>query len=134
MLYFLLNTWIELLIQDLFSPSRRLNPDHKSNYIYLLAYATHQEQSEHADLKTMIQAIQEASAVCSNNSSPLQLVKSIYELRRFLVYNVIAMGLLQWVSVIYTDSEYSISAYNQNNAKIYMALLQEVSNDSTLLM
>jgi hypothetical protein len=43
------------------------------------------------------------------------------------------MGILHWITVIFTESEHSLSVYSINNTKIYMALLKEIAYRHTEL-
>ena len=80
---------IDLFISDMFSPSKKLNSVHLSNYIYLLAYAVSvsPEQTEIEKmnkLKATISALEIAVNICSNRTSILQLSKSMSDLRKLL--------------------------------------------------
>ena len=74
--------FLELLVDSLFRPGVKLNPEHKPKYIYLLAYAatisenvfkkagsTPKKALNKDELKTTIQAIEKAHNICNVNRS-----------------------------------------------------------------
>jgi negative elongation factor C/D len=80
----------ELLVDALFKPSGKLNPEHKPKYIHLLAYAVSVTEAVPArgrgqparpaskeELKPTIQAIEKVQALCSTNKSSTEIIAEL---------------------------------------------------------
>ena len=77
----------ELLVDALFKPGVKINPEHKSKYFYLLAYAASVYETSGRkgapkkinkdDLKTTIQAVEKVHNICNTNKSSTELVAEI---------------------------------------------------------
>ncbi|KAF0973276.1 hypothetical protein FDP41_008483 [Naegleria fowleri] len=115
---------LDLLVQDLFNPSKKVNPAHRPKYIYVLAYASSVVgENNHTNLNPLSAALEKAISICSNTTLP----KSVSIFRPCLIYNVVCAGILYWVGVIFTDSQFSITMFTLNNTRMYMALLKEIA-------
>ena len=115
---------MDLLIQDLFNPAKKINQVHRSKYVFVLAYASSvTSESTNVNLSPIIAALERTITICSDTTLP----KSVSIFRPFLVYNVVCVGILHWVGAIFTDSQYSITVFTLNNTKMYMALLKEIA-------
>lgn len=127
-----------MLISSLFSPSSKLNPEHKSKYIYLLAYAgsvlevfkRNQRQSlKQNDLKTTIQAIEKVLACVGKTSSELIVdIPTIYSCIR---YPVVSVGIIHWVHAEVTEPSYF--NLTMEHTPIHIALLDEIASAHSLL-
>lgn len=83
--YFLLKP--ELLVDALFKPGVKVNPEHKSKYINLLAYAASvcetpakkgsQRKINRDELKTTIQAIEKVHNICNVNKGSTELIAEL---------------------------------------------------------
>lgn len=79
--------FLELLVDSLFKPGVKLNPDHKPKYMYLLAYAASvcEYQSKKGqkrtwnkeELKPTISAIETAHSICNTNKGSSELLAEI---------------------------------------------------------
>jgi negative elongation factor C/D len=73
----------ELLVDSLFKLGSKLNPEHKSKYMYLLAYAASVCESHSPgrpvkdELKATVQAIEKVHAVCSSSASSSELIAEL---------------------------------------------------------
>lgn len=80
----------ELLVDALFKPGVKINPEHKSKYIYLLAYAAsvcettpkkgNTRKTNKDDLKTTIQAIEKVHNICNVNKGSTELIAELQTL------------------------------------------------------
>lgn len=88
----------ELLVDALFKPGVKINPEHKSKYIYLLAYAAsvcdipakkgHSRKLNKDELKTTIQAIEKVHNICNINKGSTELIAELQTLYQCIRYNV----------------------------------------------
>lgn len=73
----------ELLVDSLFKSGVKLNPEHKSKYIYLLAYAASVVENPRTksvnrdDLKPTSQAIEKVHAICNVSKGSTELVADL---------------------------------------------------------
>lgn len=74
----------ELLVDALFKLGSKLNPEHKSKYMYLLAYAASVCEGTTAgsrpvkdELKPTVQAIEKVHAVCCSSASSSDLIAEL---------------------------------------------------------
>lgn len=84
----------ELLVDSLFKPGVKLNPEHKSKYIYLLAYASsvcettpkksNTRKINKDELKTTIQAIEKVHNICNVNKGSMELIAELNTLYQCL--------------------------------------------------
>jgi len=80
----------ELLVDALFKPGVKINPEHKSKYIYLLAYAasvceiipkkSNIRKINKDELKTTIQAIEKVHNICNVNKGSTELIAELHTL------------------------------------------------------
>lgn len=92
----LLEKITELLVDALFKPSVKINPEHKSKYIYLFAYAAsvyetppkkgNPRKINKDELKTTIQAIEKVHNICNNNKGSTDLIAELNTLYQCLRY------------------------------------------------
>ena len=84
---------LELLIDSLFKPGSKLNPEHKSKYIYLLAYAasvidifrrSQRSKLNQDELKPTIQAVEKVHSICMSGKGASELVVEIPSLYQCL--------------------------------------------------
>lgn len=86
----------ELLIDSLFKPGVKLNPEHKPKYIYLLAYAASvyeissskkpgiRKSINKDELKSTTQAIDKVHTICYNNKGSTELIAEITTLFQYI--------------------------------------------------
>lgn len=89
---------IELLVQALFKPGMKLNPEYKPKYIYLYAYSASvyevtsgkkRKVINKDDLKSTIQAVDKVHNICNLNKSSTELiaeVATIYQCIRYCFF------------------------------------------------
>lgn len=85
----------ELLVDALFKPGVKINPEHKSKYIYLLAYAAsvcettkkgNTRKINKDELKTTIQAIEKVHNICNINKGSTELIAELHTLYQCIRY------------------------------------------------
>lgn len=132
----LVASFAELFVRDLFNPLKRINVSHIPKYIYLLAYAstasssdgTRKSKEQHdVDMKPLLQALKKSVAFCSSKTESLDIINAISELRDHLQFSIVAAGVVDWMLVIFTDQEFSITAYNLNNTTLFVALMKQIA-------
>lgn len=86
----------ELLVDSLFKPGVKLNPEHKPKYIYLLAYAASvyeissskkpgvRKSINKDELKSTTQAIDKVHTICYNNKGSTELIAEITTLFQYI--------------------------------------------------
>lgn len=77
----------ELLIDALFRPGMKLNPEHKPKYIYLLAYAasvsetpvkkSSRRQTNKEELKQTTHAIEKVHNICTTSKGSTELIAEL---------------------------------------------------------
>ena len=87
-------SFLELLVDALFKPGIKLNPDHKPKYIHLLAYAASVCESQgkkgqkrtwnRDELKQTIQAIETVHKICNVNKGSSELIADLTNLYKCL--------------------------------------------------
>lgn len=85
------------MVDALFKPGVKINPEHKSKYIYLLAYAAsvcdipakkgHSRKLNKDELKTTIQAIEKVHNICNINKGSTELIAELQTLYQSIRYN-----------------------------------------------
>ncbi|XP_014665962.1 PREDICTED: negative elongation factor D-like [Priapulus caudatus] len=131
---------IELLTEALFCPNSRVNPDHKSKYIYLLAYSasvheTHKKGVRKSinrdELKQTSQAIEKVSGIIFENKSCSDLICEVATLYQCIRFPVVGMGVIRWVEHAVNDPSYF--QHNIDHTPLHIALLDEVSTCHPML-
>lgn len=100
--------FLDLLVDALFKTGVKLNPEHKSKYIYLLAYAAsvcettpkNGQQSgkktlNKDELKPTIGAIEKVHNICNQNKGTLELIAELQSLYNCIKYPVVAVGIIR---------------------------------------
>lgn len=84
--------FLELLVDSLFKAGVKINPEHKSKYIYLLAYAASVVDTpakkrflterflNKEELKSTIQAIEKVHNICNVNKGSTELIAELQTL------------------------------------------------------
>lgn len=132
--------FLDLLVDILFKPGTKLNPEHKPKYIHLLAYAASVYESHKKgirktlnkdELKPTIQAVEKVHTVCNEKQGSTELVAEVNTLYQCIRFPVVAIGVVRWVG--YTTSEASYFKLTTEHTPLHLALLDEVvSNHATL--
>lgn len=132
--------FLELLIETLFKPGNRINPEHKPKYIYLLAYAASVNETykkgirknvNKDELKPTVQALEKTQALCSENKGSSELIADISTLFQCIRFSVVAMGVLRWVDYIVSDKSYF--KLNTDHTPLHLVLVDEIVTSHTLL-
>lgn len=126
--------FLDLLMDALFKPGTKLNPEHKPKYIYLFAYAAsvHEIYKKNIrkslnkdELKATTQAIEKVHIICNEKKGSSELIAELNTLYQCIRFPVVAIGVVQWVD--YTVSEKSYFKLSTEHTPLHLALLDEVA-------
>lgn len=128
--------FLELLIDSLFKPGVKLNPEHKSKYIYLLAYAASvsevgKKSLNKEELKVTMQAIEKVHTICSTSKGSTELIAELSTLYQCIRFPVVSVGVIRWVECTVTEPSYFKLC--TEHTPIHLALLDEVVTCHSLL-
>ncbi|GLH09589.1 hypothetical protein R5R35_004636 [Gryllus longicercus] len=134
--------FLELLVDSLFKPGVKLNPEHKPKYIYLLAYAASvcetaarkgqtRKTVNKEELKPTIQAIEKVHDICNINKGSTELIAELSILYQCIRFPVVSVGVIRWVESTVTEPSYFKLCTEQT--PIHLALLDEVVTCHLLL-
>lgn len=135
---------LDLLVDSLFKTGVKLNPEHKSKYIYLLAYAASvcestpkngQQISKKTfnkdELKTTIAAIEKVHAICNVNKGSSELIVDLSTMYQCIKYPVVAVGVIRWVENTVTEPSYFKLC--TDSCPVHLVILDEVATLHTSL-
>lgn len=125
--------FLDLILDSLFKPGSRVNPEHRPKYIYLLAYAVSVVEQmkkgsrrainkDHLEYTTS--ALDKTATICQEKKGSIELLCEVNTLYQYLKIPVVAMGILKWVK--YTVSEPSYFQLSTDHTPIHLALLDEI--------
>lgn len=136
--------FLELLVDSLFRPGVKLNPEHKSKYMFLLAYATSVSESAPSgsknkgkrglnkdELKNTTLAIDKVHNICCTGKGSTELIADLSTLYQCIKFPVVAIGIVRWVECIVTEPSYF--KLSTEHTPIHLALLDEVVSNHPLL-
>lgn len=137
--------FLELLVDSLFKPGVKLNPEHKPKYIYLLAYAASVCESSTGkkgqpprktlnkdELKATSQAIEKVHSICNINKGSAELIAELNTLYQCISrFPVVSVGVVRWVESTVTEPSYFKLC--TEHTPIHLALLDEVVTCHPLL-
>nr|CAH7723536.1 unnamed protein product [Callosobruchus chinensis] len=126
--------FLELLIDSLFKPGVKLNPDYKPKYIHLLAYAASVSEvqqkkgqkriSNKDELQPTIRAIETVHNICNGNKGSSELIAELSKIYQSLKFPVVSIGIIRWVECTVTEPSYF--KLSTEHTPIHLALLDEV--------
>ncbi|KAK9702311.1 TH1 protein [Popillia japonica] len=105
--------FLELLVDALFKPGIKLNPDHKPKYIYLLAYAA-----------SVCEIQETVHKICNINKGSSELMADLSNLYQCLKFPVVSIGVIRWVECTVTEPSYF--KLSTEHTPLHLALLDEV--------
>lgn len=130
--------FLDLLVDSLFKAGVKINPEHKSKYIYLLAYAASvsetatkkgankQKVLHKEELKPTMAAIEQVHSICNLNKGSTELVAEIQSLYNCIRFPVVGVGLIRWIGI--TVTEPSFFKLCTESTPVHLAILDEVAN------
>ncbi|XP_077554302.1 negative elongation factor complex member TH1 [Haemaphysalis longicornis] len=125
--------FLDLLLDALFRPGARLNPEHRPKYVYLLAYAgsvyeTRRKGVRRAlsreELRPTQAAVEKVAALCQERRGSSELVPELGALFQAMRFPVVALGVVHWVE--HTVSDPSYFTLSTEHTPLHLALLDEV--------
>lgn len=126
--------FLDLILDSLFRPSSRINPEYRPKYIYLLAYAVSVVEQQKKGNKRNVNrehlaytssALDKVATICMERKGSLELLSEVNTLYQYIKIPVVAMGILVWVK--HTVSEPSYFKLTTDHTPIHLALLDEIS-------
>ncbi|XP_018795559.1 PREDICTED: negative elongation factor D [Bactrocera latifrons] len=129
--------FLELLVDSLFKAGVKINPEHKSKYIHLLAYAASvvdtpakkRPMTERVlnkdELKSTIQAIEKVHAICNVNKGSTELIAELQTLYNCIKYPVVGVGVIRWIENTVTEPSYF--KLSTDSCPTHLAILDEVA-------
>ena len=126
--------FLDLILDSLFKPGSKVNPEHRPKYIYLLSYAVSvveqfkkgSRRSINRDhLEYTSSALDKVASICQERRGSIELLCEVNTLYQYIKIPVVAMGILRWVK--YTVSEPSYFQLSTDHTPIHLALLDEIS-------
>ncbi|RZB39808.1 negative elongation factor D [Asbolus verrucosus] len=133
--------FLELLVDSLFKPGVKLNPDHKPKYIHLLAYAAsvYEMQAKKGqkrvvnrdELQATIHSVETVHNICNINKGSSELMAELAIIYQCLKYPVVSVGIIRWVECTVTEPSYF--KLSTEHTPIHLALLDEVVTCHPLL-
>ncbi|KAG8259776.1 beta ketoadipyl CoA thiolase, th1 [Homalodisca vitripennis] len=128
--------FLELLVDSLFKPGVKLNPEHKPKYIYLLAYAASvfelgKKSLNKDELKMTMQAVEKVHTICSTTKGSTELIAELNTLYHCIRYPVVSVGVVRWVECTVTEPSYFKLC--TEHTPIHLAVLDEVVTCHPLL-
>lgn len=133
---------LDLLVNYFFEPSAKPNAEHKSKYLYLLAYACSVSETidEKTDERTNLNRdelnktqsfIETAYTICLENKTSSDLLGDVNELFKCIRCAVVSVGIIRWIELTILDAGYF--KINSDSSPIHLFLLDEIVNCHTLL-
>ncbi|XP_018574865.1 negative elongation factor D isoform X2 [Anoplophora glabripennis] len=126
--------FLELLVDSLFKPGVKLNPDYKPKYIHLLAYAASVSEiqpkkgqkrvSNKDELQPTVRAIETVHNICNGNKGSSELIAELSTIYQSLKFPVVSVGIIRWVECTVTEPSYFKLC--TEHTPIHLALLDEV--------
>ncbi|KAL1130963.1 hypothetical protein AAG570_012204 [Ranatra chinensis] len=136
--------FLELLIDALFRPGMKLNPEHKPKYIYLLAYAASvseifptgkkasaRRNLNKEELKGTIHSVEKVHNICSTSKGSTELIAELSTIYHCIKFPVVSIGIVRWVECTVTEPSYF--KLSTEHTPIHLALLDEVVANHPLL-
>ncbi|KAL5012912.1 hypothetical protein ScPMuIL_011463 [Solemya velum] len=132
--------FLDLLVESLFKPGFKINPEHKSKYVYVLSYAASvteiykksvRKNINKDELKPTVQALEKVQALCGQNKNSSELIADVNTLFLNIKFPVIAYGVLKWVD--YTVSDASYFKLNPDTTPLHLVLIDEIVTNHLLL-
>uniref|UniRef100_A0A0K2T8L7 Negative elongation factor D [Nasonia vitripennis] n=1 Tax=Lepeophtheirus salmonis TaxID=72036 RepID=A0A0K2T8L7_LEPSM len=134
--------FLQLLIDALFRPGSRINQEHKSKYIYLLAYASsvtdnwsHRRGTRKGlnkdELKGTMQAAERVHNIVSSSKGATELISEIGTLYQCIRFPVASVGVIRWVECVVSESNFF--SRSTDYCPVHLALLDEVVTCHPLL-
>lgn len=128
--------FLDRLVDSLFRTGVKINPEHKSKYIYLLAYAAsvcetftkkgNKRNINKDELKGTIQAIEKVHGICNVNLGSTELIAELQTLYECIRFPVVGVGVIRWVENTVTEASYF--KLSTDSCPMHLAILDEVAN------
>ncbi|XP_055371165.1 negative elongation factor D [Condylostylus longicornis] len=130
--------FLDLLVDSLFKAGVKINPEHKSKYIYLLAYAASvvdtpgkkgpqgKRTLNKEELKSTSQAIEKVHQICNVNKGSTELIAELSTIYNCIRYPVVGVGVIRWIENTVTEPSYF--KLSTDSCPTHLAILDEVAS------
>jgi len=134
--------FLELLIDSLFKKGSKINQEHKSKYIYLLAYASSvcdnwnfkrgtRKSLNRDELKGTTQAVEKVHSICTSSKGSTELIAELSTLYHCIRFPVVSVGVIRWVECEVSDPAFF--SLRTEYCPVHLALIDEVVTCHPLL-
>lgn len=133
--------FLSLLVDTIFKTGVKINPEHKSKYIFLLAYAASVSETytkkgnkrniNKDELDSVQQAIEKVHGICNATLGTTDLIAELQTLYGCIKFPVVGVGVIRWVENTVTESSYF--KLSTDSCPMHLAILDEVANLHTSL-
>jgi len=134
--------FLELLIDALFKKGSKINQEHKSKYIYLLAYASSvcdnwnfkrgtRKNLNRDELKGTTQAVEKVHSICTSSKGSTELIAELSTLYHCIRFPVVSVGVIRWVECVVSDPMFF--SLCTEYCPVHLALIDEVVTCHPLL-
>lgn len=134
--------FLELLIDALFKKGSKINQEHKSKYIFLLAYASSvcdnwnfkrgtRKSLNKDELKGTTQAVEKVHSICSASKGSTELIAELGPLYHCIRFPVVSVGIIRWVECVVSDPMFF--SLSTEYCPVHLALIDEVVSCHPLL-
>jgi negative elongation factor C/D len=134
--------FLELLIDSLFKRGSKINQEHKTKYIYLLAYASSvcdnwnfrrgtRKSLNKDELKGTTQAVEKVHSICTASKGSNELIAELSTLYHCIRFPVVSVGIIRWVECVVTDPMFF--SLSTEYCPVHLALIDEVVSCHPLL-
>lgn len=130
--------FLDLLVDSLFKAGVKINPEHKSKYIHLLAYAASvcetpakkgiqsKRTINKDELASTVQAIEKVHAICNVTKGSNELIADFQTLYNCIRFPVVGVGVIRWIENTVTEPSYF--KLSTDSCPPHLAVLDEVAN------
>jgi len=127
--------FLDMLISYFFEPNAKPNEEHKSKYLYLLAYACSVAESykkslrkgyNKDELKATQDCIEKAYQICLENKTSSELLGDLHELFVCIRCISASVGILKWIELTILDPGYF--KINTDSSPVHLLILDEIVN------
>jgi len=125
--------FLELLTDAIFKSRSTINQEHKSKYIYILAYASSvcddwnfksgsRVKLDKTELKGTSEAIEKIHTLISMAKGSIEILEALDTFYQCLRFPVVSIGVLNWI-----ENEFEDTAFSNNQCPIHLALIDEIT-------
>lgn len=132
--------FLDLFVDSLFLPGKQVNPERRSKYVYLMAYAVSvtevwkkgvRKSINKDELKSTMASVEKGTTLCSDNKGSNELLAEMSAIFQCAKVPVVSMGMIKWVHHVLTQPNYFL--LHHDYTPLHFILLDEISSNHPLL-